>query len=115
MITAVINGSVTAYNKTDDNKVVKHKECHMSKKLEGYLGDGNAGVSAKKGFVSRRGTISAGLIVESSFTVSLTCNQDRDTVLECADLAGVMAEDLALTGLGDMESYLVDRFGKFTE
>jgi hypothetical protein len=115
MIAAVINGTVTAYNKTDNNKVVGAKEYHMSKKLEGYLGDGNAEVGAKRGFVSRRGTISVGLIVEASFTVKLTCNQDKETILECADEAGVIAENLALDALGDMESYLVDRFGEFTE
>jgi len=115
MITAVINGSVTAYNKTDNDKIVGKKEYRMSKKLEGYLGDGNAGVGAKRGFVSRRGTISIGLIVESSFTINLTCNQDRDTVIECADEAGMIAENLALDGLSEMENYLVDRFGEFTE
>lgn len=65
-------------------------------------GDGKAGVTVTRGFKSWFSTREAGLTVESTVAVSLTCGQSVEEVEDAVNQAGELAEGLASNGMLEM-------------
>ena len=72
------------------------------------LGDGKAGVTVTRGFKSWYSTREAGLTVESTVSVHLTCGQSIRDVEDATLQAGELAEGLASGGMAEMGFRLKD-------
>lgn len=70
------------------------------------LGDGKAGVTVTRGFKSWFSTREAGLTVESTVAVSVTCGQSIAEIEDATIRAGDLAEGLASGGMADMGFHL---------
>ena len=73
------------------------------------LGDGKASVSATRGFKNWFSTREAGMTVEATVTVTLTCGQTRAAISDAVSAAGNMAEILAVEGCEEMGLH-IDKF-----
>ena len=47
-----------------------------------------------------------GMSVESSVGVTITCNQSISDIKDAVNIAGEIAEDIALTAINEMDEYL---------
>lgn len=75
------------------------------------VGDGKAGVSIARGLKTWFSTREAGMTVESTVQVQLTCGQSENEIKAAAEEAGRLAELLALEGSEEMGLHL-DTFMK---
>ena len=75
------------------------------------MGDGNANVSVTRGLKTWFSTREAGMTVESTVSVQLTCDQSEDGIKEAAEEAGRLAETLALEGSEEMGLHLEPLMG----
>ena len=77
-----------------------------SKEVDLPLGDGNAKVGAQRGFKCWFSTREAGLTVESTVHVTITCGQSESEIRAAAENAGHLAEMMALEGNDEMGLHL---------
>jgi len=110
MVSASYSGSLLIYNKTDEREIWR-KHVAGTKKVELPPGDGNASVSATRGFKHWFSTKEAGLTVESTFQVSLTCGQKESSIMAAGEEAGRIAETMALQGIEEMDMH-IEQFQK---
>lgn len=69
-------------------------------------GDGNANVNVTRGLKTWFSTREAGMTVESTVSVQLTCGQSEEEIRDAAEEAGRIAEGLALDGSEEMGLHL---------
>lgn len=100
---AQTGGSATRTNRTD-GRVEKHKE--YSDEVPVDVPPGESAVAATRGFKHWFSTRDAGITVESTMTVTLSCQQDMDSVMNAGEAAGHLAEKLAIHGCEDMDLYI---------
>ena len=100
---AKVSGAATRTNRTD-GRIEKHKD--YSSEVPTELVTGDASVSATRGFKHWFSTREAGVTVEATMTVSLSCPQEYDAIGQAAEEAGKMAEKLAVAGCADMDLYI---------
>jgi hypothetical protein len=110
MVRASYSGAVRVFNKTD-NREVRRRNVAGTKKVDLPPGDGLAGVRATRGFKHWFSTKEAGLTVESTMEVRLTCGQNEKAIMAAGEVAGQMAEQLALEGMEEMDMH-IDQFVK---
>ena len=75
------------------------------------IGDGKAGVDVTRGLKTWFSTREAGMTVESTVSVRLTCGQSEGEIKEAAEEAGRIAEHLALGGSEEMGLHLEPLMG----
>lgn len=110
MVRASYSGAVRVINKTD-NREVRRKNVSGTREVKLPPGDGRANVKATRGFKHWFSTREAGLTVESTIEVSLTCGQNEKAIMSAGETAGQMAEQLALEGMEEMDMH-IDQFVK---
>jgi len=101
--TAHASGSATRTNKTDE-RVEKRKDYSDDHPVD--IPPGDASVAATRGFKHWFSTREAGITVEATMTVTLSCAQEYDAIGQAAEEAGKMAEKLAVAGCEDMDLYI---------
>lgn len=78
-------------------------------------GDGKATVSVTRGFKNWFSTKEAGMTVESTVGITITCGQTPSAIADAAKAAGNMAENLAVEGCDEMglhiDSFIADVTG----
>jgi len=74
-------------------------------------GDGAARVTATRGFKNWFSTREAGLTVESTVSVNITCGQSVAAIEAAAEIAGNLAENLAVEGAAQMGLHM-DKFAR---
>jgi len=77
------------------------------------LGDGKAKVGQTRGFKHWYSTREAGLTVEATISVYITCGQSEKEVDAAMEEAGRIAEKHAIMGVEEMDMHL-DSFAKET-
>ena len=93
------------YNRTDQREV--KKKVDMGSRETGLpMGDGKASIGTTRGLKTWFSTREAGMTVESTVTVTLTCGQSEEEIREAANAAGKLAESLALEGSEEMGLHL---------
>jgi len=97
-------------NRTDQREV-KRKVDMGARDTDIPMGDGNANVSVTRGLKTWFSTREAGMTVESTVSVQLTCDQSEDGIKEAAEEAGRLAETLALEGSEEMGLHLEPLMG----
>lgn len=70
------------------------------------VGDGKAEVGVTRGLKTWFSTREAGMTVESTVYVKLTCDQSEDGIRAAAEEASIIAENLALEGSEEMGMHL---------
>jgi hypothetical protein len=98
---ATYNGVVRLYNRSDEREVAR-KVLMGTRDTNIPLGDGKAGVTVTRGFKSWFSSREAGLTVESTVAVSLTCGQNIAEIEDACAQAGLLAEGLASNGMSEM-------------
>jgi len=73
--------------------------------------EGNARVTATRGFKNWFSTREAGLTVESTVSVMISCEQSESAISIAAEAAGELAEGLAIEG-GEKMGMHMDRFAR---
>jgi len=101
---AVATGKVSATKKAT-GRVVREKELRGEQQFDMEVGNGAATVGQTRGFKKWASDRDHGLTVEATVSVTLTCNQDEDTVGLAGRLAGALAEEIARDGIQEMNSY----------
>ncbi len=76
------------------------------------IGNGKAGADAQRGLKTWFSTREAGMTVESTVRVRLTCGQSEGEIMEAGEEAGRLAEVLALAGSEEMGLHLEPLMGK---
>ena len=105
---AIADGRVAATNK-QTGQVVHETLVHNEEVFDMDLGDGGAKICNTRGFKKWASNRDRGLTVESTVTVTLTCNQDKKTIKLCTRMAGVMAERHAREGIQEMNQYFDEK------
>jgi hypothetical protein len=101
----VAEGKVTATDKRE-GRVLRETPIHVEETYDIMnLGNGGAVVCNTRGFKKWASTRESGLTVEATVSVTLTCNQDQNTIDQAAALAGGMAEHHAREGITEMNQY----------
>jgi hypothetical protein len=92
-------------NTTDDREVARSSDMG-SRETKIPMGDGKAGVNVARGFKTWFSTREAGMTVESTVHVQLTCGQSEKEIKAAAEEAGRLAEELSLEGSEHMGMHL---------
>jgi len=108
---ATYDGHAREVVRTDNGRESKRQQINGTKTMSFDPGDEKAKVSATRGFKTWFSTREAGLTVESTVTVTVSCGQDHESIEVAADECGQAAEQLAKKGAEDMGLYL-DEFNK---
>jgi hypothetical protein len=106
MVKAHYTGTARQLVRAEGNRVRKEKEIRGTEEFDLNPGDGNARVEVTRGFKIWHSNRDAGITVEATISVSLTCNQDEKTIKRAADKAGDLAENRARKGAETMREYL---------
>lgn len=94
-----------SFNRSDQREV--NRRIDMGSRVVSIpVGDGNAEVGVTRGLKTWFSTREAGMTVESTVFVKLTCDQSEEGVKEAAEEAGRLAETLALEGSEEMGMHL---------
>lgn len=78
------------------------------------LGDGKAQISQTRGFKHWFSTRNAGLTIEATVSVSITCGQSEREIEIALNEAGRIAKHHAVSGAEEMDIY-IDDFEKVTK
>ena len=105
MIEAVYQRSVRKFNRTDQREVERKMEMG-TQNVDLPTGDENASVNVTRGLKTWFSTREAGMTVESTVSVQLTCGQSEGEIRDAAEEAGRLAESLALEGSEEMGMHL---------
>jgi hypothetical protein len=108
MVKASFDGYARLYNRTDEREV-RRTQMRGSHEVDLPQGDGKASVSATRGFKNWFSTREAGMTVEATVSVTITCGQTREAISNAASAAGHMAEILAVEGSEEMGLH-IDKF-----
>jgi len=100
-------------NRTDQREVGK-RTVAGSIETDIPIGDGNAKIGITRGLKTWFSTREAGMTVESTVHVQLTCGQSEDEIKAAAEEAGRLAEELALKGSEEMGLHLEPLIGGST-
>lgn len=101
--TAHAQGSATRTNTTDD-RVEKHQD--FSRDVQVEVEPGDVTIAATRGFKHWFSRRDAGVTIESTMLVTLTCQRDLDAIMNAGETAGHLAEKLAVEGCGEMDLYI---------
>ena len=101
------DGTARVYNKYDEREE-RRKEMKGTKSTELPLGDGNARVSATRGFKEWFNGQKGGLTIESTVNVSVVCGQSEDEIRAACEEVARMAENMSYEGAEEMRIYLED-------
>lgn len=107
---ATFQRTATKTNRTDQRQV-KKQVVSGSMETDIPVGDGKAEVGVTRGLKTWFSTREAGMTVESTVYVQLTCGQSEKEVKEAAEEAGRLAESLALAGSEEMGLHLEPLIG----
>lgn len=107
MVSASYSGTLVIYNKTDEREIWR-KNVAGTQKVDLPPGDGKASVSATRGFKHWFSTREAGLTVEATMQVSLTCGQKETSIMAAGEEAGRIAETMALQGIEEMDMHIAE-------
>lgn len=105
MIRATYERSARRYNRTDQREVERITDMG-TRDMDLPAGDENASVSVTRGLKTWFSTREAGMTVESTVSVQLTCGQSESEIRDAAEEAGRLAESLALEGSEEMGMHL---------
>lgn len=105
MSKATYQRTARKYNRTDHREVSKRVEMG-TRETDIPCGDGKANVSVTRGLKTWFSTREAGMTVESTVEVRLTCGQSEAEIREAAEEAGRLAEGMALEGSEEMGLHL---------
>lgn len=109
-VTGTATGKVVATRRSD-GQVVREKEIRKEKDFDLNPGNAATSVSSTRGFKQWASNRDKGLTVESTVSVTLTCNQDHNTILQAGRKAGTFAELLAREGILEMQQYFEENEG----
>lgn len=98
-------------NRTDQREVDKRVDIG-TRDTALPIGNGKAGTDVTRGLKTWFSTREAGMTVESTVRVRLTCGQSEEEIREAAEEAGRIAEHLALEGSEEMGLHLEPLMGK---
>lgn len=107
---ATFQRTSTKTNRTDQREVGK-RVAAGSVETDIPIGDGKAEVGVTRGLKTWFSTREAGMTVESTVYVQLTCGQSEKEIKEAAEEAGRLAESLALVGSEEMGLHLEPLIG----
>jgi hypothetical protein len=102
---AIFNRTSKKYNRTDQREIDRRTDMG-ARDIQIPIGDGKAGVSATRGLKTWFSTREAGMTVESTVQVQLTCGQSEEEIKAAGEEAGRLAEILALEGSEEMGLHL---------
>jgi len=108
---ATVEGQAQQISREDNNRVRRKQEIRGEVELNFDPGDEKARVDNTRGFKTWISGRNGGLTVESTVRVSVSCNQDHQSIEIAIQEAGVMAETMAKKGAEEMGSY-VDNFAR---
>lgn len=108
---ATFQRTSTKTNRTDQREVGK-RVASGSVETDIPIGDGKAEVGVTRGLKTWFSTREAGMTVESTVYVQLTCGQSESEVRAAAEEAGRLAESLALIGSEEMGLHLEPLIGR---
>ena len=108
---ATVEGHTQQIAKEDNNRVRQRKEIRGEVELSFNPGNEKATVDNTRGFKSWISGRNGGLTVESTVRVSVSCNQDHQSMEIAIQEAGVMAEAMAKKGAEEMGAY-IDNFAR---
>lgn len=103
-VRANAQGKVTA-TRRDTGTVEREEELHAEEEFDMDVGDKGANIGNRRGFKKWASDKDHGLTVESTVTVTLTCNQDKKSILLAGAMAGSLAEQVAMQGIQEMNQY----------
>jgi hypothetical protein len=107
---ATFQRTATKTNRTDQREVGKTIAAG-SVETDIPAGDGKAEVGVTRGLKTWFSTREAGMTVESTVYVQLTCGQSEAEIKAAAEEAGRLAESLALAGSEEMGLHLEPLMG----
>lgn len=107
---AAFERSSRKFNRTDQREVSKKTDMG-TRDTDIPIGDGKAGVDITRGLKTWFSTREAGMTVESTVRVRLTCGQSEEEIRGAAEEAGRLAEHLALEGSEEMGMHLEPLMG----
>lgn len=105
-VKATYHGNARQIVRTDGNRVRKETKIRGTKEFDLDPGDGNSHVGATRGFKIWNSGRDAGITVEATVSVTLTCNQDEKTIIKAINKAGELAERKARDGAEEMQEYI---------
>lgn len=108
---ATVEGHAQQISREDNNRIRRKKEIRGEVELNFDPGNEKARVDNTRGFKSWFSNRDGGLTVESTVSVSVSCNQDHQSMEIAIQEAGVMAEAMAKKGAEEMGAY-IDSFAK---
>jgi hypothetical protein len=110
MTRATFQRTTTKTNRTDQREVGKSIVAG-SEETDLPVGDGKAEVGVTRGLKTWFSTREAGMTVESTVYVQLTCGQSEAEIRAAAEEAGRLAESLSLAGSEEMGLHLEPLIG----
>ena len=108
---AKVEGSAMRTNRTS-GQVEKKQDYSGVQPID--VPPGESTVAATRGFKHWFSTRDAGMTVESTTSVTISCERDLDSIMNAGWAAGQMAERLAKDGCNDMDLY-IEKFMRETE
>ena len=89
-----------------NGEIVDQKDLGGTMKLELPLGNGKARVSQTRGLKHWLSDRDAGITVEATVTVQITCGQSEKAIRAAIESCGNIAEDMAVSGIKQMDQHI---------